>query len=140
MQNDIAVLRHNAFSLGGAVAALPPRTSMPSDGAAVRICGWGNTAYPGTSYPSRLQCIDVATISTSTCNGSNAYAGAILPGMFCAGVMAGGKDACQGDSGGPVKHGNNLIGATSWGYGCAVRNRPGVYADVPYYRSWINSQ
>ena len=44
MQNDIAVLRHNAFSLGGAVAALPPRTSMPSSGAAVRICGWGNTA------------------------------------------------------------------------------------------------
>ena len=44
MQNDIAVLRHNAFSLNSAVAALPPRTSMPSDGAAVRICGWGNTA------------------------------------------------------------------------------------------------
>ena len=96
--------------------------------------------YPGTSYPSRLQCIDVNTIATSTCNGSSAYAGAILDGMFCAGVMAGGKDACQGDSGGPVKFGSNLIGATSWGYGCAVRNRPGVYADVPYYRSWINSQ
>merc|ERR1712064_149115 len=60
MQNDIAVLRHSAFNLGGAVAALAPRSSMPSSGAAVRICGWGNTAYPGTSYPSRLQCIDVA--------------------------------------------------------------------------------
>ena len=50
MQNDIAVLRHNAFSLGGAVAALPPRTSMPSDGAAVRICGWGNTAVSPISF------------------------------------------------------------------------------------------
>ena len=44
MQNDIAVLRHSAFNLGGAVAALAPRSSMPSSGAAVRICGWGNTA------------------------------------------------------------------------------------------------
>ena len=44
MQNDIAVLRHSAFTLGGAVTSLPPRLTMPSSGAAVRICGWGNTA------------------------------------------------------------------------------------------------
>ena len=58
-----------------------------------------------------------------------------MPGMFCAGVSAGGKDACQGDSGGPVKYNNQLVGATSWGYGCAQANYPGVYADVAYYRS-----
>ena len=72
-------------------------------GETVRICGWGNTKYPGSSYPSTLKCVDVKYITVSDCNARNKYNGAILKGMFCAGVSGGGKDACQGDSGGPVK-------------------------------------
>ena len=49
----------------------------------------------------------------------------------------------QGDSGGPLayKNGNKMevVGVTSWGYGCARAGYPGVYADVPYFRSWITA-
>ncbi len=55
--------------------------------------------------------------------------------MLCAGVYPnGGVDTCQGDSGGPLvtRVGDNyeLVGATSWGRGCAGRYLPGVYADI----------
>ena len=61
--------------------------------------------------------------------------------MFCAGeVNVGGKDACQGDSGGPVTWNGMVIGATSWGFGCAYPNYPGVYTDIAQYRDWVDSQ
>lgn len=55
----------------------------------------------------------------------------------------GGKDACQGDSGGPSTinfSGSDvgvLVGATSWGYGCAYPQYPGVFTDVAMYADWV---
>lgn len=50
----------------------------------------------------------------------------------------------QGDSGGPIvsKQGSVWIqsGVVSFGEGCAQPNRPGVYARVSNYQSWINQQ
>lgn len=86
------------------------------------------------------------------------YVGGIRDGMFCAGYPEGGRDSCQvlltylllifcsimpffkGDSGGPLACQGVLYGIVSWGEGCAEEGKPGVYADVAYYRKWILSE
>lgn len=45
----------------------------------------------------------------------------------------------QGDSGGPALYLNIQVGITSYGEGCAVPLKPGVYTDVYKYVDWIKS-
>ena len=59
----------------------------------------------------------------------------------------GGTDTCHGDSGGPLfgrtAAGDlKVVGATSFGEGCARAGKPGVYARVADgpLREWIRSQ
>ena len=50
--------------------------------------------------------------------------------------ISSGRTFFQGDSGGPLVHRSphsgvfRQLGVTSWGFGCAIRGFPGVYADV----------
>jgi len=64
--------------------------------------------------------------------------------MFCAGYLEGGKDGCQGDSGGPficAEDGRPVLrGVTSWGWGCAEANSPGVWVRTTKFIDWINQQ
>ncbi|XP_008336629.1 trypsin-2-like, partial [Cynoglossus semilaevis] len=78
----------------------------------------------------KLQCLDLPILSDSDCR--NSYPGMITNAMFCAGYLEGGKDSCQGDSGGPVVCNGELQGVVSWGYGCAEKDHPGVYAKVSW--------
>merc|ERR1712110_93906 len=108
------------------------------------ISGWG-TLESGGKQPDRLQEANVTIISRDDCNyGSGKYNGKILESMICAGIPnVGGKDACQGDSGGPmvslINGSFELVGATSWGIGCADGQFPGVYADVYFVLDWVKS-
>lgn len=107
------------------------------------ITGWGTLRSSGPS-PDRLNEAQVTIYSRAQCNARQVLNGAITETMVCAGELRGGVDSCQGDSGGPlvVKEGNVwwLAGDTSWGIGCALRNKPGVYGNVTFFIDWVHEQ
>ncbi|KAM8869003.1 trypsin-3-like isoform 3-T6 [Spinachia spinachia] len=147
-------------------ATLPSKCA--SDGTVCQISGWGNLrpsdegcelqrnylTMPGyfmpllfietpfcslfpARYPHKLQCLDAPLLSDDTC--FDLYPFQITENMICAGYLEGGKDSCQGDSGGPMMCDGKLQGVVSWGHGCALRKKPGVYTKVCNYISWIKS-
>ena len=103
------------------------------------VSGWG-TLSSGGSRPDNLMEVTVETMSNAECRGDLGQ-GRIDASMICADVDDGGKDSCQGDSGGPlvtdVGGRYNLIGVVSWGFGCAVKDNPGVYARITHVSQWI---
>ncbi|KAG7483683.1 hypothetical protein MATL_G00040980 [Megalops atlanticus] len=107
------------------------------------ISGWGATVSDGHGSEV-LREAQVSVIDRTTCNSRAVYNGQITDTMICAGKLQGGVDSCQGDSGGPLVTEKNsvwwLVGDTSWGYGCALKNKPGVYGNVTFFLSWIYEQ
>ncbi|XP_038144247.1 enteropeptidase [Cyprinodon tularosa] len=103
------------------------------------IAGWGRDAEGG-SPADVLQEAQLPLINQDQCQ-------ELLPeynitsSMLCAGYPEGGVDSCQGDSGGPlmcVEDGHwTVIGVTSFGVGCARPQKPGGYARVSAFVSWI---
>merc|ERR1712130_1004432 len=100
------------------------------------------------TYPENLKELEIKTIATDECMDVHSYGRfsnfkVYEESMLCAGYMAGGKDSCVGDSGGPMicveDNRPVLRGVVSWGYKCAARNFPGVYARVSTSVSWIDS-
>ncbi|KAM4024012.1 serine protease 33-like [Anomaloglossus baeobatrachus] len=115
------------------------------------VTGWG-TIYSGVNlaYPKTLQKVMTPIIDRARCDDlyhmnsdTSSNVSIILDDMICSGYIDGGKDSCQGDSGGPlvckVQDVWYQAGVVSWGYGCAMSYRPGVYTLVPAYTSWIQS-
>jgi len=112
-------------------------------GAAVRTIGWGDTKS-SPRFPTELQQVDLSIASIGSAR--QAYGVSNLDNRHLA-AIANGKDTCGGDSGGPLfdEDGANgglsplLVGITSYGLGCAVRDVPGIYANVGNYYPWINA-
>ncbi|CAG7731771.1 unnamed protein product [Allacma fusca] len=138
-ENDIALLRtHKAFVFRSEVNNLemaPPDFETSGD---VMAIGWG-ALFSGGKPSDTLQEVTVEVVDDLDCRRS--YGDSIKDSMLCAGDKNGGRDSCQGDSGGPlVKQINDtiyLVGITSWGYGCAEPEYPGVYTEVSYFYDWI---
>ena len=139
--NDIALIE-TADDLGagaaipGDAAAAEHRVGLP-----IRVTGWGRTSMSTSAGTTVLQGVPVPYVLRDLCNGPNSYDGAITPNMICAGRKEGGADACQGDSGGPataiVEGRRVLVGIVSWGQGCAVRDKYGVFTRVAMFAAWV---
>jgi trypsin len=119
-------------------------TALWAPGTSETIVGWGTTQENGDT-PSTLQEANVPVTTDAYCSG--AYSDFDPKTMVCAGFPQGGVDTCQGDSGGPMfGHTSTgalrVVGATSFGEGCARAGKPGVYARVgdTALREWIRSQ
>uniref|UniRef100_A0A8C5Q424 Peptidase S1 domain-containing protein n=1 Tax=Leptobrachium leishanense TaxID=445787 RepID=A0A8C5Q424_9ANUR len=130
---------------------LPPASLTFPCGMKCWVTGWG-TVNSGVSlpYPETLQEVKIPLMDYARCDqmyhvdsSVSSYITIINEDEICAGYTEGGKDSCQGDSGGPLVCKVDsmwiLAGIVSWGDGCALAYRPGVYTLVPFYQSWIKS-
>jgi trypsin len=118
--------------------------SLWTAGTSETIVGWGTTSEGG-DLPNTLQEANVPITTDAACG--SAYSDFDPATMVCAGFPQGGTDTCQGDSGGPMfgktaAGALKVVGATSFGEGCARPGKPGVYARVAdtELREWIRSQ
>lgn len=143
---DVAVLHLARPSTEGTPGRLirPAQTSLWEPGDMATVTGWGATSEGGRGS-NRLLEADVPVVSDADCAaayGSDFFAAHHL----CAGYLGeGGVDTCQGDSGGPMMVPNErgkllIVGVTSWGFGCAQAEFPGVYSEVARYLTWIRGQ
>ena len=111
-------------------------------GVLTTIAGFGTTSQDSNATPAVMQVAQVPIIADPVCAAAyprDSSAQVVNNGAFdastmvCAGYPNGGVDTCQGDSGGPLltpaRDGVlRLVGATSFGDGCAQPGKPGVYA------------
>nr|XP_054105012.1 enteropeptidase isoform X3 [Callithrix jacchus] len=142
--NDIAMM-HLEFKVNYTdyiqPICLPEENQVFLPGRNCSIAGWGRLVHQGPTA-NILQEADVPLLSNEKCQKQMPEYN-INENMICAGYEEGGIDSCQGDSGGPLMCQENnrwfLAGVTSFGYQCALPNRPGVYARVSRFTAWIQS-
>jgi trypsin len=105
-------------------------------GTQLRALGWGRTSENGKTSRFLMQAT-VPVLPDDFC--VDTYPQFVKADMFCAGYEEGKVDTCQGDSGGPIVVQGKLVGVTSWGEGCARRNKPGVYVRISRYAKDLHS-
>ncbi|XP_068173708.1 transmembrane protease serine 13a [Antennarius striatus] len=136
LDNDIALIKLNSSVENLQPICLPPTGKEFQAGTKCWTTGFGATNEHHSSQV--LMEVDVEIIDHTMCK--NMYEYTITESMICAGYEEGVKDACQGDSGGPLVSGDNvwnLVGVTSWGVGCGLKSKPGVYTSVSRFLPWI---
>ncbi|XP_027741824.1 enteropeptidase [Empidonax traillii] len=120
---------------------LPEKNQQFLPGINCSIAGWGNIDNEGPTSDV-LKEAEVPLISNEKCQ-QRMPEYSITENMLCAGYDMGGIDSCQGDSGGPLTFEDRdkwfLVGVTSFGYKCALPERPGVYVRVTKFVDWIKN-
>lgn len=147
VDSDIALLRLprpvNATTYMGFSCLPRPFQPLPKN-MDCTVIGWGKRRNRDQSGTSVLHQAEVPIIPMEYCR-SVYHDYTITKNMFCAGHKKGRIDTCAGDSGGPLlcrdstkpNHPWTIFGITSFGDGCAKRNKFGIYAKVPNYVDWI---
>jgi len=111
------------------------------------LTGWGRLWNDGP-LAEQLEMVTLPLISNLECmrwyNASGSRQFIPTQTFLCAGYKKGEMDACSGDSGGPLiisrEDGRMMLwGIVSWGIGCGVAGRPGVYTRVSQFTKWIES-
>ncbi|PNJ40520.1 urokinase-type plasminogen activator [Pongo pygmaeus] len=148
--NDIALLK--IHSKEGRCAqpsrtiqtiCLPSMYNDPPFGTSCEITGFGKENSTDYLYPEQLKMTVVKLISHRECQQPHYYGSEVTTKMLCAADPQWKTDSCQGDSGGPLvcslQGRMTLTGIVSWGRGCALKDKPGVYTRVSYFLPWIRS-
>lgn len=140
-EHDIALLKlKTPVGKGKRIALAGAQVTIPS-GTFATVSGWGAVTAYGPMVD-RLLRAKIPVVDNSECSQAESYGDAIKSGMLCAGKREGGLDACQGDSGGPfvanIAGKATQIGVVSWGKGCALRLKYGVYTRVSSYAGWLS--
>lgn len=139
-QNDVAIWRIELVT--GDSSKIPLNSIVLDDGTfskdntTLKIAGWGKTTEK-SPFSTNLMESQVVVINQNQCQ--SIYT-SLDQSMLCA--YAPYTDVCEGDSGGPLfairPNGKVvLVGITSYGYGCAREDFPGVYTRVSSLAFWI---
>jgi trypsin len=117
-----------------------------NEGVKATVLGWGITTYDDEHSPEPsdiLLSVTIPLVSLERANSKESYEGLIDHSMLAAGYDKGGKDSCGGDSGGPLVVLNpetkklTQIGIVSFGHGCGLAYKYGIYANVAFGFKWI---
>lgn len=115
---------------------------LTAAGSLATTIGWG--VSDNDSDGDLLQEVHLPIADDDTCGGAYPDVDSFST-QICAGVPEGGIDSCQGDSGGPlmVRDPERDVwvhaGITSWGDGCALPGKPGIYARTSALSEWARS-
>jgi len=141
-------LHHSALvdgSTGAATGAqimnLNRNPNVPQVGDPLTAVGYGKLSSEAEGTSETLQEVEIYYISNDICLEQYGVTDFVAEYMFCSGVVnMGGRDTCQGDSGGPIvdQKTNTLVGAVSFGIGCASPDYAGVNSRISSVIDWID--
>uniref|UniRef100_A0AAV2M2Y1 Peptidase S1 domain-containing protein n=1 Tax=Knipowitschia caucasica TaxID=637954 RepID=A0AAV2M2Y1_KNICA len=141
LDHDIAVIKMAdtvTYSSYIQPVCLAKSNSTIDSGQSSWVAGWGLLQQGGSSLSNTLQELCVPVVEDADC--SSLLRLNIPKNILCAGSV-GGEGICQGDSGGAlvVKQGTTWIqtGIVSGSVGCALQDKPALYAEVAEFQAWI---
>ncbi|XP_017483481.1 PREDICTED: trypsin theta-like [Rhagoletis zephyria] len=124
-ENDIGIVKlAEAVSVSSYLAL---GSSLPSSGVLV---GWdANNAV--------VEAIETITSAKKCVTQGYKYEdGDLFNSQFCGRAA---NDACGELPGSPLVADNKLLGVVSWGYGCANKDNPAIYSNIPVLKLWLES-
>ncbi|XP_066297252.1 transmembrane protease serine 9-like [Branchiostoma lanceolatum] len=148
LESDVALLRlappevtFTEYILPICLPEVPEARRLLRPGAIGTVTGWGALVAGGRASE-KLMKVSLPVVNLAQCRESHPqWADTITENVFCAGRGKGGEDVCEGDSGGPFAAFDNgrwhLLGVVSWGEGCALRGKYGVYTRLDRFWDWI---
>ncbi|CAH0715104.1 unnamed protein product, partial [Brenthis ino] len=124
---------------------------LPSPNTQCYSMGWGKNFNKTEEYAVILKKIRLSLVAPQDCQNSlqKSRLGPFFrlhSSLTCAGGEEG-VDTCDKDGGSslvcPIGNDENnvryaVVGIVSYGIGCGVKNRPGVYVNIPQIYAWVN--